>query len=322
MQACQAKHPAAPQARYEQLDALAQRDRLCSLLRAERPSLVVVDVGGIRALADVMELLETVLAAVSQPEQAPASSGSAGGEVAAPHTLVLVKSEKLVTELLKHRQREQQQRQLAPQPRVLACPTGWWSSLRERWNNEDQELLTSKLLSRRGAGLTGAQCRFLERRCTPDGCRVICGYHNYATGGCTVTARQTDHTECPYDHEHCHFCLGRGHTALQCEALRAAQQRLLRQRQAKERPHVATAAPPSTVPAGVETRVTLEARITQALSRIGQPKPTVRAKEIAESIAFVKRIRQACSSNSAHPAFKQQCAATHLFPSRSLSCKR
>ena len=302
LQACQANHTALAPARYEQLDALAQRDDLCALLRAERPSLIVLDVGGIRALADVMELLETVLAAVSQPEQAPASLECPEGEAAAPDTLLLVKSEKLVTELLKYRQREQE----LPQSRVLACPTGWWSSLRDRWNSEDQELLTRKLLSRRGGGLTGAQCRAVERRLTPDGCRVICQYHNYATDGCTVTSRQSDYTACPYDHEHCHFCLGRGHTALQCEALRAAQQRLLRQRQSKERPNAVTSAPANTVPASVETRMTLEVRITQALSRVGQPKPTVRAKEIAESIQFVKRIRQACGSNSAQLAFKQQ----------------
>ena len=52
---------AMPSARFEKLDALSDAPGLAALLRAERPSLVVIDVGGNRALADVAELVERVV---------------------------------------------------------------------------------------------------------------------------------------------------------------------------------------------------------------------------------------------------------------------
>ena len=43
-----------------------------------------------------------------------------------------------------------------------------------------------------------------------DATQPICRYHNYHPKGCSKESR------CPYDHEHCHRCLLKGHTAKTC----------------------------------------------------------------------------------------------------------
>jgi hypothetical protein len=43
---------------------------------------------------------------------------------------------------------------------------------------------------------------------------LICRYHNYHRAGCRL--HQDPATHCPYDHDHCHFCLQTGHVALHC----------------------------------------------------------------------------------------------------------
>ena len=115
--ACRA---ALPSANFRRLDALLGRDTLQALVRAERPTLLVVDVGGIRALADVMELLEGLVSALGTSSQ----------------SLLLVKAEKLV-----HAARTQLRRAdgdadgaetaAALRERVVACPGGWWAEARE-----------------------------------------------------------------------------------------------------------------------------------------------------------------------------------------------
>jgi alcohol dehydrogenase YqhD (iron-dependent ADH family) len=63
-------------ARFQCLDVLAEREALCQLVAVERPSLVVVDVGGTRALPDVMEVLELVVEALAQSQQQAATANS------------------------------------------------------------------------------------------------------------------------------------------------------------------------------------------------------------------------------------------------------
>jgi len=43
---------------------------------------------------------------------------------------------------------------------------------------------------------------------------TICRYHNYHTEGC---AKHLDGGTCPYDHNHCHLCLQKGHVARACD---------------------------------------------------------------------------------------------------------
>jgi Putative methyltransferase len=45
----------------------------------------------------------------------------------------------------------------------------------------------------------------------------ICRYHNYHAHGCFKFSNENA-ASCPFDHEHCHWCLEPGHIALQCRA--------------------------------------------------------------------------------------------------------
>lgn len=49
----------------------------------------------------------------------------------------------------------------------------------------------------------------------------ICRYHNYDVNGCK---RHKDGI-CSFDHDHCHLCLERGHTALQCVLVKSDDER-------------------------------------------------------------------------------------------------
>lgn len=44
-----------------------------------------------------------------------------------------------------------------------------------------------------------------------DNLKPICRYHNYHPKGCSKESR------CLYDHDHCHRCLRKGHTAINCD---------------------------------------------------------------------------------------------------------
>mmetsp|Transcript_23957 Transcript_23957/g.50482 ORF Transcript_23957/g.50482 Transcript_23957/m.50482 type:complete len:454 (+) Transcript_23957:28-1389(+) len=47
-----------------------------------------------------------------------------------------------------------------------------------------------------------------------DNSTPICRFHNYHSEGCKKYNR--DESECPFDHDHCHWCKGEGHIALNC----------------------------------------------------------------------------------------------------------
>ena len=121
-------------ARFRCLDVLSKRDVARQLVEDERPSLMVVDIGGQRALADVMELLECLVDALHSVAPAPdaeagagaeASPGTAAGAAKATgrQTLILLKSEMLVAEA---RKSPAVFNGGAPGPTLAACPQGWW----------------------------------------------------------------------------------------------------------------------------------------------------------------------------------------------------
>ncbi len=50
-----------------------------------------------------------------------------------------------------------------------------------------------------------------------DNMTPICRYHNYYKGnGCDCSDRCKYKEDCPFDHEYCHWCLQKGHIALDC----------------------------------------------------------------------------------------------------------
>lgn len=222
-------------AEFRQLDALLERDALRSAIEAEAPTLMVMDIGGIRALADVMELVELVVSALGE----------------ASRCVVLVKAEKLA-----HEAREQQPPQSdlvgvdrpTAQPlqgqaveaaetnpeilyvggRVLAYPGGWWRDVRDKVSARESGLLAERF----GGGAVLRSGNWYPQRETPPlaatreqaaeecggGGVLICRHHNYSLRGCTKEREGG----CPYDHDHCHFCVEKGHTALACEQFRGS----------------------------------------------------------------------------------------------------
>eukprot|EP00605_Chrysophyceae_sp_TOSAG23-4_P001764 GSChrysophyteH1.ASY1.ANO1.1952.1 assembled CDS len=53
-------------------------------------------------------------------------------------------------------------------------------------------------------------------RKTEDGV-PICRFHNYQPQGCKLYMDPNRKgTQCPYDHDHCHYCGARGHVSLKC----------------------------------------------------------------------------------------------------------
>ena len=64
-----------PRARFEWFDALGSRTALRQLLDLERPDLLVVDINGRRALADVVELVEGAMRGAAAEAAAPRPTG-------------------------------------------------------------------------------------------------------------------------------------------------------------------------------------------------------------------------------------------------------
>jgi hypothetical protein len=228
-----------PTARFQRLDAISDTPGLAALLMAERPSLVVIDVGGNRALADVAELVERVVRELARPAAPPTTEETEAAAAAMVETapgkravvssraptspqppLVLVKSEALAAELVEEMKLRVARSGAAlspghrPEDRACAtawiqCPDGWWAALRGRG--------LAQAAQDRAAGIDRRRLRpptWYPQRVGLGGVN-ICRFHNYdAKRGCKRGAA------CPLDHDHCHYCLQAGHAAHACEAFR------------------------------------------------------------------------------------------------------
>ena len=228
-----------PQLRYEKIDALGDRAALRGLLLREHPSIIIVDIAGVRPLPDVMEMLEVSVAMMAEVDAA--TSGA--------HVLLL-KSESLVaaagaaldgahapTRALCPPSPQPPPPGVQPaialrlsfpsatsvhaaisiavqQPLLRAIPCGesaddWWSTTlasgaaRRKSAGRDTQLHTPKWYPQKRA---------------PGSSTVICKFHNFARHGCRIGSSASG---CRFDHEHCHFCLRPGHAATGCAAFLA-----------------------------------------------------------------------------------------------------
>ena len=191
-----------PTGRFERVDALADHAGLLAVLESERPTIVVVDVGGNRGLADVTELIERVVAGVTRSPEVATKPG-------VPALLILVKSESLVEELRKSLPEQGASFQTDQgQQTMIRCPHGWWAHMRARCMAEGDK----------AAGIDRHRLRpptWYPQRAGPDG-RLMCRFHNYdVTQGCKRGDR------CSLDHVHCHYCMRAGHAAHACTEFRA-----------------------------------------------------------------------------------------------------
>jgi len=183
------------------------------------PTVVLIDIGGNRECGPVVQTIAWVLEVF-------------GKDLA----MVVVKSRALVRQLLSDCcQREQ----LPPSHNVTQTTI-------KNSDNNTPGLDASSGLFREGTKWFRAtqqrlqyasQQKFRQRFKHPlkapkvlspvDGCTPICRYHNYHPDGCklyqTASGNANDKPNqqngcmaCPFDHDHCHACLERGHVAKDC----------------------------------------------------------------------------------------------------------
>ena len=192
-----------PSARFDQLDVLRKADAnagLRSLMRLERPSLIVIDVGGNRALADVLEVVDAIMEAAMEVRKETQP------------TLVLLKSRALVHEA----------RRQGAVGTLIGCPGTWWHALRQRCRTSKDGGVCDK---EAGIGARLHSPMWYPQRAAAVGLPPCCRFHNYDVArGCKRRPQPTagevtppSAALCPFDHDHCHFCLRRGHVAHQCE---------------------------------------------------------------------------------------------------------
>ncbi len=203
VEACRAALREVPRARFERLDALVERGLLAAHLEREAPTLLVIDVGGSRALGDVMELVDFCVAELARrPPRAAADAARAR------QPLLLVKSEQL-TRAAASRVGAGSGEAAAGEAVACGRGDGWWEECRRQCAAREGGLRSDKR-----AGVD------IELRAAPwypakaAGGITICRFHNYSEKGCSKGRSNA----CPYDHAHCHHCLAPGHIALACEA--------------------------------------------------------------------------------------------------------
>ena len=196
VQACIARNLNGCSPVFRRFDCLLEREALRQLLIDINPTLVVVDVGGIRGLADVVELIELLVASLH-----PQVSNSTT-------QLLLVKSEQLVAEAVKSTAVVvdwEKQESDGVLERVIACPVGWWEAIRHKIDTAEAELL----MARADRSLRPATS-YPMREVPSSGGLFICRHHNYSPHGCTTTRPGG----CQYNHTLCHCCLEEGHIAI------------------------------------------------------------------------------------------------------------
>jgi SAM-dependent methyltransferase len=165
------------------------------------PNVIFIDIGGNRDMTSVVLMTSWVESAFS-PE------------------VIIIKSEEMIEEIEKLKCKDRCNRQEDGRKEKKRCkinevepqvePDGlisngnaWFQCLADK---VDSERITNNSLPPKYKHPLKAPIRM-----SPLDANVpICRYHNYHKGGCKKGSK------CPLDHEFCHWCLGRGHTATKC----------------------------------------------------------------------------------------------------------
>ena len=181
--------------------------------RKKQPTVIFIDIGGNRDLTSVVRMLEWVKRSFTP-------------------RLIIIKSEEMVQSIkeecdsshspTKHQTIDNDIDQIHSndqmkrfKPSVIRINSSGRIENGEDWFH----IQVSKISSNDNNGhLTAIRKLFPHpqkaplKLCPIDQKTPICRYHNYHKNGCY------HHLEgkCPYDHNHCHWCLQKGHIALQC----------------------------------------------------------------------------------------------------------
>lgn len=162
-----------------------------------KPDVVFIDIGGNRDLTSVVKMLSWVRRSFSP-------------------RLCIIKSEEIVDQIkadsaLKSLDSyEPAKKRLKSTSMTLEIESDGTLSNGQEWFEATLHDIETNL-----SRVSTARPRFLHPQKAPlslspiDNKTPICRYHNWHKNGCLQT-------DCPLDHDHCHWCLKLGHTALSC----------------------------------------------------------------------------------------------------------
>lgn len=170
------------------------------------PDVVFIDIGGNREIKGVVRMMHWVLDAFqSQPPR-----------------LIVVKSQELVAELRLASRNNTLLLNIDDKDGTVHYGQDWFSLLADsivgeangvRNDNKDESQVGT---GDNGRGRSGGPPRFSHPLKAPlalspvDDATPICRFHNYHPEGCKKAE------SCDFDHDHCHFCLKKGHVARNC----------------------------------------------------------------------------------------------------------
>lgn len=198
----------------QKVDAIADPKRAYSFAMVDRkPDIILIDIGGNRELTGIVRMIQWVQTAFEND----------------PPRVVIVKSELLVEEFSKEGERESSPSKNASisaktlrlnvtEHGVIEHAQHWFSSLAFSFSNKCDDEKCSKseqqsIASTQKAPKYSHPVKAPMALSPKDNVTPICRFHNYHPDGCK---RRNGGRDCPYDHEHCHWCGQIGHVALNC----------------------------------------------------------------------------------------------------------
>lgn len=166
---------------------------------ATKPDVVFIDIGGNRDLTSVVKMLAWVRRSFSP-------------------RLCIIKSEEMVDQIKADSSIEcKSQDSCEPDKKRLKSTSMTLEIESNGTFKNGQEWFEATLhdIKTNPSRFSTTKPRFLHPQKAPlslspiDNSTPICRYHNWHKNGCL-------HTDCPFDHNYCHWCLKLGHTALSC----------------------------------------------------------------------------------------------------------
>ena len=168
-----------------------------------KPTVVFIDIGGNRDLDSVIRMLAWVKSSFSP-------------------RLIIIKSEEMAQRMEDDNEKNQKSSDEPENKRLKLCSISIEPDGRIR-NGEDwftfrlNELTSKSSLKENSTyAVNNSAPKFSHPKKAPlslspvDEKTPICRYYNYHKNGC-------HQSNCPYDHNHCHWCLQRGHIASNCQ---------------------------------------------------------------------------------------------------------
>jgi len=210
---------------------------------ARGSNVVFIDIGGNRDLASVLKMIQWSIMNVGNNENEPSSSSPSS--LSSTLELIVIKSEELFRrlqsdidskksmgsalssvdkEIAFKKIKQERQIYLSDSTGIIENCELWFQRELEnissttmlktkntRSNNIDSHemLLVSSSSTTNGPPKYSHPLKAPMAVCPVDGHTPICRYFNYHKNGCKKS-------KCEFDHEHCHWCLQKGHIALHC----------------------------------------------------------------------------------------------------------